>query len=136
MENNISNTPGETRRQDRRRIRHAGIEMSLLNDSELNVLLDAYFENIDDEQRAKFIDKVIKYQFKDRGKWDKIEKWMESTVNNHPDYIPRRVAHLACAFWNIPFSMLPFLSKKARLVKRRVSKRKRYAILKEISNDC
>ena len=107
-----------------------------MTDSEMNVLLDAFFENIDDKQRATFIDKVIKYQFKDRGKWDKIEKWMESTLNNHPNYIPTRVAHLACAFWKIPFSMLPFLSKKARAVKGRLAKRRSYAILKQKSNDC
>lgn len=123
----------EIERQNLNRVRQVGIELAMMNGLEINAFLKAYFSNADSKNSLEFIDKANKFQFKDQGRWAAVDKWIEGTLNKHPNYTPSRVAHMACVFWKIPFTLEPFLRKKARLIKRRLTERRNYQILKQIS---
>lgn len=53
-------------------------------------------------------------------RWAHIEKWMESTLTNHYDYTPYKVAMMAMNYYRVNRKMKPLMISLARKIKKRV----------------
>jgi hypothetical protein len=114
---------------DRTRIRHTAIEISMLAHNDMVYFLEIFLAQAPKERRQEFIDAVIARQFEDRGRWIKIDKWMNSCFEKHYDYKPTKVAHMCCVYWKMNWGNEPQLILRARAIKRKVGLRRKYAIL-------
>lgn len=128
----MSSTQMTQMQGDRKRIKHAAIEIASLSSSDLSYFFSIFFENISEDKRQTIIETVAGYQFEDGGKWLKVEKWMESCFINHYDYSPKKVAHMCCHYLRINYRLQPMMLRRSQKIKNRVGKRRTYHILKQI----
>lgn len=113
-------------RINEKKLKDISIAVGLLPQSGLAFFFRVLFSVLTPTKRQYVIDTVCNYQFEDRGKWRKIDKYMSGCFSNHYEYKPCKVAHMCVVYFKIPSNMEPLLLKRARKIKDRVRKRRDY----------
>lgn len=114
-------------KDEKNKIKNAAIEISLLSLNDLRYFFGVFFEDIPEEKRKEIVKIIAGYYFNDKGKWLKIDRWMESCFLNHYDYPPKKVGTMCCKYLKINIRLLPAIIKRARTIKERIRKRKTYS---------
>jgi hypothetical protein len=122
-------------RDERKRIKHAAIEIASLTRSDLAYFFSVFFNELPEDKRKGIVETVAGYQFEDAGKWLRIDGWMDSCFTKHHDYSPKKVTDMCCKYYNINARMKPTIFKRARKIKDRIRKRLSYALLAQIDKD-